>query len=344
MIAEATLRRILLAALFPVWALAAHADDFYKDKAIRLIISSSVGGGYDVYARVLARHLGRHIPGEPAIEPQNMPNAGGISAANYLYNVAPKDGTVIEALQNTVPLEPFYDNKLALFDANKFIWLGSPASEVAMYTTWHTSKVQSFADAQAFPMVAGAAGANSTPAFYGRLFNDIFHFKARFITGYPGQNEILLAMEAGEVEAMPSPFWSSLKTSRPDWYAQKKVHFLFQYGLHRQPELVDTPFAPDLLNSEADKTLLMAASAPLGIGRPFAAPPGTPVGRVATLRAAFRDTFSDPAFIEDCRQQRIECADSRDGEELAALIAQAYAAPEAIRQRLIAIQSAGGAN
>jgi tripartite-type tricarboxylate transporter receptor subunit TctC len=321
---------------------AASAEDFYKDKTVRLIISSSVGGGYDVYARALARHLPRHIPGEPVIEPQNMPAAGGIAAANYLYNVAPKDGTVIEALQNTVPFEPFFDNKLALFDVAKFNWLGTPTSEVAMYMVWSGSKVKTLADAQTIPMVVGAAGAASTPAFYGRLFNDIFHFKARFITGYPGQNEILLAMEAGEVEAMSSPFWSSLKTSRPDWWPQKKVSFLFQYGLHPHPELGDTPFAPNLLTSESDKTLLMAASAPLGIGRPYAAPPGVAPDRLAILRKAFWDTFHDPEFVADCRKQRIECADAHNGDELAALIKQAYGTPENLRQRLIAIQAAGG--
>ncbi len=319
-----------------------RAEDFYKDKSIRLIISSSVGGGYDVYARVLARHLSRHIPGEPVVEPQNMPAAGGIAAANYLYNVAPKDGTVIEALQNTVPFEPFFDNKLALFDASKLAWLGTPTSEVAMYMVWHGSKVKTLADARSMPMVVGAAGAASTPAFYGRLFNELFHFKGRFITGYPGQNEILLAMEAGEVEAMSSPFWSSLKTSRPDWWPQKKVSFLFQYGLHPHPELGDTPFAPDLLANEADKTLLMAASAPLGIGRPYAAPPGVAPERLAILRDAFWQTFHDPAFLADCAQQRVECGDSHSGDELAALIKQAYGTPEALRQRLIAIQMADG--
>jgi len=191
------------------------------------------------------------------------------------------------------------------------------------------------------PMVAGAAGAASTPAFYGRLFNDIFHFRARFITGYPGQNEILLAMENGEVEAMASPFWSSLKTSRPDWYAQKKVSFLFQYGSHPHPELPDVPFAADLLDNPADKTLLMAASAPLGLGRPFAAPPGTDPEKLAILRRAFVETFRDPDFQADCVKLRIECSDSHDGTQLAKLIKDVYETPADLRQRLIAIQALG---
>ena len=319
----------------------AAAEDFYKDKTVRMIISSTVGGGYDVYARALARYLPRHLPGNPVIEPQNMPNAGGISAANYLYTIAPKDGTVFAALQNTVPFEPFYENKLALFDPDKFGWLGTPTTEVAMYLVYGSSKIRSLKDAQTLPMVAGAAGAASTPAFYGRVFNDIFHLKAKLVTGYPGQNEILLAMESGEVEAMPSPFWSSLKTSRPDWYPQGKVRFLFQYGARPHSELAGVPFAPDLLDKPDDKTLLIAASAPLGIGRPYAAPPGLPPERLAMLKKGFMETVRDPDFIAECGKQRIECTDSHDGEEVAALIRQAYATPPAIRQRLIAIQAAG---
>ena len=178
----------------------------------------------------MARHLGEHIPGKPTVVVQNMPAAGGLGAANHTYNVAAKDGTVITLFQNTVPLEPFFENKQAQFDAAKFGWLGTPTTEVALYMFWHTSKIKTVKDAQTHEYVAGAAGAASTPAFYGRVFNQLFNFKARFIVGYPGQNEILHAMEGGEVEAMASPFWSSLKTSRPTWYKEGKIRFLFQYG------------------------------------------------------------------------------------------------------------------
>ncbi len=182
---------------------AVRADDvadFYKGKEVRLIISASIGGGYDIYARAVARHLGTHIPGNPTIVPQNMPAAGGLGAANHLNNVAAKDGTVIALFQNTVPLEPFFENKQAQFDAAKIGWLGTPTTETALYMFWHSSKIRTLADAQRQEFVAGAAGAASTPAFYGRVFNQIFNFKARFITGYPGQNEILLALENGEVD------------------------------------------------------------------------------------------------------------------------------------------------
>ena len=315
--------------------------DFYKDREIKLIISATVGGGYDVYARTLAKHLGAHIPGNPTITPQNMPAAGGIAAANYLFNVAPRDGTVVGLSQNTVALEPFYANKQALFDAAKFSWLGTPTTEVAVYIVWHTSKIKTLQDAQTQEMITGGAGAASTPAFYGRVFNQIFNMKARLITGYPGQNEILLAMENGEVEAMASPFWSSLKTSRPDLYPQSKIRMLFQYGAEPHPDLKDVPVAIDLLSSPADKTLLVAASAPLGLGRPFVAPPGIPADRLATLRTAMTATFNDPQFRIDCETQRLECSNPRTGEQIETLIRRAYATPQDIRKRLIDIYQVG---
>src|SRR5262245_42580061 len=183
-------------------AIAQSPADFYRGKKIALIVAASTGGGYDTYGRTVARHLGEHIPGKPTVIVQNMPAAGGLGAANHTFNVAPKDGTVITLFQNTVPLEPFFENKQAQFDAVKFGWLGTPTKEVALYMFWYASKVKTLQDAQTHEYVAGAAGAASTPAFYGRVFNQLFNFKARFIVGYPGQNEILHAMENGEVEAM----------------------------------------------------------------------------------------------------------------------------------------------
>lgn len=322
----------------------AHADavaDFYKGKEVRLIISASIGGGYDIYGRAVARHLGQHIPGNPTVVPQNMPAAGGLGAANHLNNVAARDGTVIALFQNTVPLEPFFENKQAQFDAAKFGWLGTPTTETAIYMFWHSSKIRTLTDAQRQPFVAGAAGAASTPAFYGRVFNQIFSFKARFITGYPGQNEILLAMENGEVEAMASPFWSSLKTARPTWRPEGKIRFLFQYGSEAHPELKDVPLALDLLQNEPDKTLLVAAAAPLGLGRPFGAPPEIPADRLAALRAAMMATFKDPRFQADCERQRLECSNAKTGVEIEGLINRAYATPPDIRKRLIDIYQVG---
>jgi tripartite-type tricarboxylate transporter receptor subunit TctC len=332
---------IALAFAAPTPAGADGIADFYRGKELRLVIGASVGGGYDIYARAIAKHLADHIPGNPAIVPQDMPAGGGLAAANYIYNVAARDGTVIGAMQNTVPFEPFFANRQAQFDATRMSWLGTPTSEVAMYLVWHTSKIKSLQDAQRQEMVVGGAGAASTPVFYGRIFNQILGLKARFVNGYPGQNEILLAMENGEVEAMTSPFWSSIRTARPDWIPQHLVRVLFQYGQKPLPDLAGVPFALDLVTSEADKILLRAASAPLVLGRPFAAPPGVPAERLAALRAAMMATFQDPAFQADCAQQRLECSDPKSGEEIASLIGMAYAIPPDIRKRLIDIYQQG---
>jgi len=240
-----------------------------------------------------------------------------------------------------VPFEPFFYNKQAQFDATKFNWLGTPTTEVGLYLVWHGSKVQSLKDAQSMEFMAGGAGAASTPAFYGRIFNQIFGMKARLITGYPGQNEILLAMETGEVEAMPSPFWSSIKVARPTWYKDHIARFLFQYGIAPHPDLKDVPFAADLLHNDADKALLAAAAAPLGLGRPYAAPPGVPADRVAALKAAMIATFTDPRFRADCAEQRMECTDMKTGEQMADLIKRVYATPEPVRQRLVEIYQVG---
>ncbi len=332
------------ALLAQVLAAPAHADavsDFYKGKELRFIISASAGTGYDVYARAVGRHLSRHLPGNPVIVPQNMPGAGGITAANHLYAVAPKDGTVFGMILNTVPFEPLFENKAALFDANRMNWLGTPATEIGLVIVYHTSRIKTLRDAQTYEFIAGTTGTASTPAFYGRLFNQLLGMKTRLIAGYPGQLELLLAMEKGEIDGMTSPFWSSLKIQRPTWYPQKLIQILFQYGAAAHPDLKDVPYAPDLLGSAADKALLAAASAPLIAGRPIGAPPGVPAERLAALRQAMAATFKDPQFIADCEKQGVDCTDTRSGVELEALIRDAYAAPEAIRKRLIAIQQGG---
>src|SRR5215475_9824928 len=270
---------VVLAMALAACCASARADavsDFYKGKELRLVISTTVGTGYDAYARAVGRHLGRHLPANPSIVPQNMPGAGGITMANHIYAVAPKDGTVFGMIQNTVPFEPLFENKAALFDPVRFNWLGTPATEVGLFIVYHTAKIRTLRDAQSHEFVAGTTGTASTPAFYGRLFNQLLGLKTRLVGGYPGQLELLLAMEKGEIDAMTSPFWSSLKVQRPQWYSEKTVAILFQYGAAPHPALKDVPFAPNLLPSTADKFLLAAASAPLETGRPIAAPPGVP--------------------------------------------------------------------
>ena len=333
-----TIAWVTTCAAFTPSARADAVTDFYKGKELRLVISTTVGTGYDAYARAWGAT-------RPASSRQSLDRAAEHAgrrrpyrAANYLYAVAPKDGTVIGMIQNTVPFEPLFENKAALFDPVRFNWLGTPATEVGLFIVYHTAKIRTLRDAQSQEFVAGTTGTASTPAFYGRLFNQLLGLKTRLVGGYPGQLELLLAMEKGEIDAMTSPFWSSLKVQRPTWHRDQTVRLLFQYGAAPHPDLKQVPFASDLVTSSTDKTLLAAAGAPLAAGRPIAAPPGIPADRLAALRAAMTATFKDPQFIADCDKQGIECTDTRSGLELAALIRDAYALPEDIKRRLIAIQ------
>lgn len=326
----------LLAGLFS-FASAANVTDFFQGKTIRLIIPAAPGGGYDAYGRVVARLLQKHISGNPSVVLQNMPSGGGIMPANYLYHVAPKDGTVIGSIQNTGPFEPLFENKLATFEAAKFGWLGTPTTETALYITYHTSPVKTLADAQQRPITVGSLGNASTQAFYSRIFNEVLGLKARLVNGYTSSIDITLAMERGEVEANSAPFWSSLKTARPDWYKKKLANFLFQYGARPHPELNDVPFALDHVKAEADRALLIAASAPLALGRPFAVPPETPKDRLMLLRQSFMAAVRDPEFQALCARQRIDCDDVRDGPQLEAVVKQVYDIPPPLRKRLVAI-------
>ena len=311
----------------------------YKGQQVKLIISSATGGGYDSYARTIARHIADHLPGHPTIVAQNMPGAGGVKAANYLYNVAPKDGLTIGNLQNTVPFEPLYDNKQAKFDTSKFNWLGSPSKEVALLTVWHTVPVNSIEEGikKNHTFILGASGVNSTPAFYARLLSAVFGIKVKLIAGYPGQTESLLAMEKGENEGYASVFWSSIKVVKPDWIREKQIKFLVQMALEPHPELKDVPFALDLIKKPEDKSLMELASAQLAIGRPMVAPPDVPTDRVTALRKALMDTIKDPAFQADCTKQRLECDSPVSGEQMQDLLKRMYASSPTVVKRLRAI-------
>ena len=331
---------VLLCAFLAALGLAikpAKADavaDFYKGKAVSLVISSSTGGGYDTMARAIARYIGRHMPGNPTFVAQNMPGAGGILAMNYLYNVADKDGTVIGLVQNNTPLEPLFGTTEARYDATKFNWLGTPSFEVSMVLLWHTVPVNSVDDLKRVVTRVGASGANSTPAFYARLLNATLGTKMQLINGYPGQNEAFLAMERGELDGYPSVFYSALTATRPNWLRDKLAKAIVQYGPERLKELGDVPFAPDLLANEDDKRLMQAAFAPQALGRPLVAPPGVLPERVAALRKALADTFADPDFLAESDRMGLGVNAPRTGVQLQDVIERAYGSPSQVVERL----------
>jgi tripartite-type tricarboxylate transporter receptor subunit TctC len=316
---------------------AARADglaDFYKGKTVSLVVGSSTGGGYDTMTRAIARFIGKHIPGNPTVVVRNMPGAGGITAMNYIYNTAERDGTVLALVQNNTPLEPLFGTKQARYDATRLNWLGTPSFEVAMVLLWHTVPVNSVADLKSRETQMGASGANSTPAFYTRLLNATLGTKMKLVNGYPGQNEALLAMERGELDGYPSVFQSALTSTRPTWLAEKLAKAIVQYGPERQAELGNVPFAPDLITNEDDKLLMQVGFAPLALGRPLVMPPDAPAERVAAIRKALTDTFADPEFLAEGERMGLGLNAPRTGAQLQDVIARAYQSPPRIIERL----------
>jgi tripartite-type tricarboxylate transporter receptor subunit TctC len=324
-----------------LWALvgaaAARADtvaDFYKGKTVTIVVSSSAAGGYDTIARTVARFMGRHLPGNPAVIVRNMPGAGGMTATNFLYNNADKDGSVIALVQNNTPFEPLFGTKEARYDPVKFNWLGSPSSETAMVLLWHGVPVSSLAELRVREVAVGVSGANSTPAFFARLLNATLGTRLKPINGYPGQNDVLLAMERGEVDGHPSAFFSSVRSTRPMWLRDKSAKAIVQYGPEKLAELPDVPFAPDLVGNDDDRLVMQAAFAPLVLGRPFLMPPGLPADRVTALRQAFAATMTDPEFLAESEKIGLGLNAPRTGEQMQAVMERTYQSPPRVIDRL----------
>lgn len=313
-----------------------NAADFYKDKRIDLVISSTVGGGNDLSARLIARHFPANMPGNPGIIPRNMPGAGGVTAANHLYNIAPRDGLAIGMVQNSALFEPLFGNDKALFDVAKINWLGSPSKDVGVLILWHDIPVDTIEQARARGLMLGVSGGlNATPAFYARVLAHVFDINIKMIAGYPGQAEAFLGLERGENEGYPSVFWSSLKVVKPDWIRDKKIKMLVHFGDKPHPELASVPFAIDLLKDKPEaRQIMTVASAPLAVGRPMLAPPDVPAERVRALQAALAATLKDPAYLAECAKQNLECNDPTSGPELAKIVADTYAAPTATVEKL----------
>jgi tripartite-type tricarboxylate transporter receptor subunit TctC len=329
----------IIACLVGVAAAAAPASaqsvaDFYKGKTVTLVISSGAGGGYDTLSRTVARYIGKKIPGEPNVVAQNMPGAGGIVATNYMFSIAPKDGTAIAGVQNNAPLEPLFGTKEAKYDATKFNWLGTPSVEVGLLAIWHGAGVRTLDDAKTRELKAGASGINSAPSFYARLLQELIGLKVKIIAGYPGQAEAFLAMERGELDFYGTTFLSALQSFKPDWIKDKKLDIVLQYGPQKSKQLPDVPFLADLITKPEQKQLLRAAEAPLALGRPFLIPPDVPVERVAALRKAFLDMLADPEFADEAKKKGLETDTPRSGQVLQEEVDAVYKTPPAIVEQL----------
>jgi tripartite-type tricarboxylate transporter receptor subunit TctC len=330
---------LLLLGLAAPPAAAQSVEDFYKGRTVRIVDGYPPGGGYGLYANLISRHLSKHLPGHPSIVYSSMPGAGSLTLTNYAYSRADKDGTFIAAPSNSVAFTPLMGRKEARFDAAQFNWLPAPTSETGLLVVWHDAPVNSYEDLTKTEILAGVSP--GTSSFYARVLNEALKLKIKLILGYPQMNNSLLAMERGEVQAFPSAFWSSLKANRPELLKDKKIKLLIQYGLEPNPELASVPVARELAPSIEDRQLLDAAMAPLALGRPYLLPPGVPADRVAAMRKAFMDTFHDPDYQADAARMNLDIAkEPKSGEAIAKVIAAVYAAPQAVVDRLRALDAA----
>ena len=316
-----------LAAALPQPLRAQDVADFYRGRTVTLIVGYSSGGGYDTYARVLARHMGKHIPGNPTLVVQNMPGAGSLRSANYLYNVAPKDGSVFGMFSRGLAMEPLIGTSATQFEATKFTWLGSGTEEASVFVTWHTSGVRSWQDMLAKTFSVGGEGSGSDPDVYAQLLKNAFGVKLRLVTGYPGTAEIALALERGEVDGRASWSWSSLKSLKPDWIAGKKVNLPVQLNLTKNPELPEVPMITDFAQNDRQRQSLRIILSRQTMGRPFMAPPGLPDDRRLALRKAFDDTMKDPEFVAEAKARAME-VNPVSGAEIDKLLAELYATPK----------------
>lgn len=315
-------------------ARAQSVDEFYRGKTISMIIGGSPGGGFDTLARAISRHIGKHIPGSPAVVAKNMPGAGGTMALDHLYNAADKDGTVMGLVNNTPPFVPLFSGRPARFDATKFSWLGTPSVESPLVLIWQSVPVNSVDDLRSKEITVGASGADSAQAFYSRLINATLRTKMKIVSGYRGQNDIFIAMERREIDGYPSVFWSSLTSTRPTWLADKTAKVVLQYGPEPLKELPGVAWALDQISDANDKVLFATATAPNALGRPLLMPPDVPADRLAAVRKALMDTFDDPSFRAEAEKIGLVVNAPRTGQQLHDVVAAAYAAPAAVVARV----------
>jgi tripartite-type tricarboxylate transporter receptor subunit TctC len=317
-------------------AVPASAQDdvaaFYKGKQLRMIVGSAVGGGYDLFARIVARHIVQHIPGHPSIIVQNQPSAGGVVMANQLYGQGPKDGTVIGVPINGLPTAPLLQSGTQ-FDATKLLWIGSTNREAYVAFVWHTAPVESIAELTRKEVVVGATTPGTTMVDFPLLVNDVLGMKFKIVRGYQGTPQINLAIERGEVQGMGGLGWASVKAQTPHWIAEKKIKVLAQYGFKRHAELPDVPTMLELAKSEPDRQAMTMLFARTEYGRPYFLPPDVPPERVNALRRAFDATMKDPAFLTEASKLQFE-VDPLTGEQVQALVGQLASTPREVVTRV----------
>jgi tripartite-type tricarboxylate transporter receptor subunit TctC len=305
--------------------------DFYKGKTINIIVGFGVGGGYDLYARALGRHLGKHVPGNPAVVVQNMTGASSIRAANYVYGGSPQDGTVIAAVNQNAAMYQVLGGAGAKFEAAKMQWLGSIANSNGLVYTWHASGIKTLDDAKRTEVPVGAVGKQSDSVIFPSLINDLIGTKFKPITGYTGTTQIHLAMERGEVMGRGGSTYASLQAGNANWLADKKINLIIQVGFQKEPDRPHVPLLLDLAKGD-EVSVVRVVSLPTAIGYGHWLGPGVPKDRIAALRKAYAAVIKDPEFIAETKKTRMSVR-SQTGPELAALVSKVAATPKPVLDR-----------
>ena len=314
---------------------AAGQGESLAGRSVQMIIGFGPGGGYDLWGRTVGRYIGRHLPGSPNVVPQNVPGAGSYVAASYIYNIAPKDGSVLGIIARDAALGPISGAAGARFDPVRLSWIGTPTKETNVCIAYRTAAVKTVQDLLTKPLILGDTGPGTGTRSYPKALNELIGTKFKLVGGFPASSDVFLAMERGEVEGICESL-DSIKIRRPDWIATRTISILFQGGAAPNPELKDVPFVRDLARGEEQKQAIEFLYAGQGIGRPFVAPPELPSDRLAMLRAAFDATMKDPDFIAETRASKLDL-EPEDGARLAALIAKIYATPKPIVDKVTAL-------
>jgi tripartite-type tricarboxylate transporter receptor subunit TctC len=306
--------------------------EFYAGRQISMIVGSTPGGGYDTQARLVARHLGRHIPGNPTIVVQNMPAAGSLAATNHMFNIAPKDGSAIALVQRGMLLIKHWNPASVRFDLGQFNWIGSINREVALSVSRADAPVKTAQQLFTTELITGAT-AGIDPEITPRLLNALIGTRFKLVMGYPGLTEIVLAMERGEVEGVGDWSVSSLKAARPTWLAEKKINLLMHIALRPDPEFAHVPFALDFVKNAADRAVMELYLTQKTVARPMLAPPGVPADRMAALRTAFAALATDQQFLADGQKAKLD-VDPVTGAEVDKVIAMITSASAETSLRL----------
>jgi tripartite-type tricarboxylate transporter receptor subunit TctC len=332
-------RAAIFAALLVGWTIchstiasAQTPADFYADKSIELIIGYPPAGSNDIYGRIVARHLGKYIPGKPSIIVRNMPGAGSLTAANHIYNRAAKDGTVLGVVSAGIPLQAKLGQPQARFEPSKFFWIGRIQSSSSVTMVWHTSKAMTLDDAMKREVVLSATGAGSTGSLYPNVMNEVLKTRFKLIQGYKGTHEAMLAMERGEAEGH-STTWEAVKSVNMRWVKEKMVRILVQHGLHRADDLPNVPTSVELATSPEDRAVMRAIMGAAEIGKAYFTTPEVPADRVTALRRAFDAMLKDAAFAEDVKKVHGEL-EPMTGEQMQELIGELDTFPQAVIDRV----------